>query len=252
MPKITLPQPFFFEKGPRAVLLLHAYTGSSNDMRMLARALEKEEYTVYAPNFTGHGTLDPEDILAAGPSDWWEDTKEALNFLYEKGYHEVVVFGLSLGGIFATKALEESSNVLAAGTLCSPLFLNDSNTIVPTFLRYVQAVKKVAGEEADAIANSLPKIKAGVEQQLQAIADYLPPIQQKMAGIKAPFFIAQAGKDELIDAQSAYELQEALVHASVSFHWYENSSHVITVGKEHHALEKDVATFLNQLSWNEG
>lgn len=46
------------------MLLLHAYSGSPNDVRMLARYLEKSEYTVYAPLFTGHGTLAPQDILA--------------------------------------------------------------------------------------------------------------------------------------------------------------------------------------------
>ncbi|MGX7420380.1 alpha/beta hydrolase [Carnobacterium gallinarum] len=251
MPKIALPQPFFFENGPRAVLLLHAYTGSSNDMRMLARALEKENYTVYAPHFKGHGTLEPTDILKANPSDWWQDTQDGLAFLHEKGYQDIAVFGLSLGGIFATKAMEEET-ILGVGTLCSPLYLNENNQVVPTFLRYVQTVKKIAGLSEAEIVRDLPKIKIGVEQQLQAIADYLPPIQHKIAAITKPFFIAQAGQDELIDAQSAYELQEALVQAPVSFHWYENSSHVITVGKEHHALEKDVLTFLNQLSWNEG
>ena len=53
MKAIHLPEPFFFEAGPRAVLLLHAYTGSANDVRLLRRFLERNGYTVYAPNFTG-------------------------------------------------------------------------------------------------------------------------------------------------------------------------------------------------------
>ena len=40
-----LPQEIYFKNGKRAVLLLHAYTGSPNDVRMLARQLEKENYT---------------------------------------------------------------------------------------------------------------------------------------------------------------------------------------------------------------
>lgn len=35
-------KPFFFEAGPRAVLLLHGFTGSSADVRMLGRFLEKK------------------------------------------------------------------------------------------------------------------------------------------------------------------------------------------------------------------
>ena len=73
---------FFYAKhSKRAVLLLHAYSGSPNDVRMLARYLEKSEYTVYAPLFTGHGTLAPQDILAQKTETWWEDTKQAIHFL---------------------------------------------------------------------------------------------------------------------------------------------------------------------------
>ena len=60
----SLPKPLYGKHGKRAVLLLHAYSGSPNDVRMLCRFLEKSEYTVYAPLFEGHGTLDPEDILS--------------------------------------------------------------------------------------------------------------------------------------------------------------------------------------------
>ena len=46
MKAINLPEPFFFEAGPRTVLLLHAYTGSANDVRLLGRFLERNGYTV--------------------------------------------------------------------------------------------------------------------------------------------------------------------------------------------------------------
>lgn len=57
--KIKEQQPFFFQAGKRAVLLLHGFTGSSSDVRMLGRFLEKKvihvlplttEATVYRQN----------------------------------------------------------------------------------------------------------------------------------------------------------------------------------------------------------
>lgn len=33
----SLPQPIYEKHGKRAILLLHAYSGSPNDVRMLAR-----------------------------------------------------------------------------------------------------------------------------------------------------------------------------------------------------------------------
>lgn len=63
MIQMRAPKTIFLPHGSKAVLLLHAYSGSPNDVRMLARALEKLDYTVYAPMYAGHGTTDPLDIL---------------------------------------------------------------------------------------------------------------------------------------------------------------------------------------------
>lgn len=39
--QIKKPEPFTFEAGDRAVLLLHGFTGHSADVRMLGRFLKK-------------------------------------------------------------------------------------------------------------------------------------------------------------------------------------------------------------------
>ena len=54
--QIKLPQPFFFEEGKRAVLLLHGFTGNSSDVRQLGRFLQKKGYTSYAPQYEGMRT----------------------------------------------------------------------------------------------------------------------------------------------------------------------------------------------------
>ena len=50
--QIKLPQPFFFQEGKRAVLLLHGFTGNSSDVRQLGR-FYKKGYTSYAPQYEG-------------------------------------------------------------------------------------------------------------------------------------------------------------------------------------------------------
>ncbi len=47
--KIQLPQPFFFEEGEQAVLLLHGFTGNSSDVRQLGRHLQKQGITPMRP-----------------------------------------------------------------------------------------------------------------------------------------------------------------------------------------------------------
>ncbi|MGL6145988.1 MAG: alpha/beta hydrolase, partial [Macrococcoides caseolyticum] len=118
--KIRLPEPFFFEEGKRAVLLLHGFTGNSSDVRQLGRFLQKKGYTSYAPHYEGHG-VPPEELLASSPHVWWSQVLEAYDFLVEKGYNEIAVAGLSLGGVFALK-LAQYRDVLAVATMCSPMY----------------------------------------------------------------------------------------------------------------------------------
>ncbi|MGY3777330.1 alpha/beta hydrolase [Isobaculum melis] len=250
MKTLQLPKPFFFEKGKRAILLLHSYTGTSNDFRMLGRFLERHDYTVYAPHFSGHATAHPEDILAHTPEDWWRDTQEALHFLKEKGYEKIAIIGFSLGGMFTMKAAEHFP-LVGVGTLCSPLFLSDNSAIQKGFLQYVKEVKTYAGIAPEVIEAEMPQIEQLLTQQLLAISHFLPVIQEQLKEIRIPTLICQSGKDELIDANNAYLLEEALENSQTSFHWYKNSGHVITIGEDRHVLQEDILAFLNGLQWNE-
>ena len=73
------PQPFEYEGTDTGVVLLHAYTGSPNDMNFMARALQRAGYGVYVPLFSGHGTVEPLDILTKGnPDIWWAESSAAV------------------------------------------------------------------------------------------------------------------------------------------------------------------------------
>lgn len=63
--KLVAPQPFTFEAGERAVLLLHGFTGNSADVRMLGRFLQSKGYTCHAPIYKGHG-VPPEELVHTG------------------------------------------------------------------------------------------------------------------------------------------------------------------------------------------
>lgn len=251
MKKINLPQPLFTENGTRAVLLLHAYSGSSNDVRMLSRSLEKAGYTVYSPNFSGHATLSPEDILAKTTMDWWQDTLDALQFLKTKGYQQIAILGLSMGGIFAMHALaDKREEIVGGGVFCSPIF-PVKNQVPENFLIYAEQVLTIAKVAPTEQRERLTVIKEAAKQQLQAIESFGQRTAAKLNQVTVPVFIAQAGEDQMIDAKAALQTASALTQTAYTLNWYPNSGHVITVGPDHKQLEQDVTYFLNQLSWNE-
>ncbi|ETY75142.1 alpha/beta hydrolase [Lactiplantibacillus fabifermentans] len=243
------PTPFLFEHSDQAVILLHAYAGSANDVRLLGRALERENYTVYAPQFSGHATGDPRDIVRHGsPAAWWQDTQQAISFMRQKGYTKISIFGLSLGGIFATHALEQDSTLLGGGTFSSPIFPTAKTRVAQMFKTLATRQLTAAGQAdaATAVQDLIPAAKA----QLQAIDTFTAEqVQAQLSQITQPFFIGQGGQDELIDAQVAQRLRTQLVAqgGQVSFHWYATAGHVITVNGAHHQLENDVLEYLKTI-----
>ncbi|WP_427871291.1 alpha/beta hydrolase [Listeria aquatica] len=127
--KFTPPKPFLFETGKRAVLLLHGFTGSSADVRMLGRFLQENNYTAYAPQYKGHG-VSPDLLLKTGPSDWWQDVLDAYDHLRELGYQEIAVCGLSLGALFSLK-LGFTKPVKGIVSMSAPTKMDSSSPSFP-------------------------------------------------------------------------------------------------------------------------
>ncbi|AMB98787.1 hypothetical protein AWM75_01710 [Aerococcus urinaehominis] len=250
---MKLPQPFLFnsEDAKRAILLLHAYTGSANDVRMLGRALNRAGYTVYAPHLSGHATADVFDLVDFSASQWVADGQAAYEKLKNQGYQEIAIFGLSLGGVIATQLVINNPEVLAGGVFCSPIMTEDlKQTQVPSqFVQYTKQVLKAQEFNQMDIERALEKIQPGLEQTLNSINSLQAQIRQDLEKISCPFFIADAGQDELISHQSGADLNKVLVNAQTDYHHYPESGHVVTVGPTRRQLEADLITFLDHLAW---
>lgn len=247
-----LPQELYLQNGEKAVLLLHAYTGSPNDVRMLARKLEREGYTVLAPLFSGHGTKDPMNILNMTPDVWYDDAVKAFNKLKNDGYEEIAVFGLSMGGLFAMKLLEDfPGEFVAGGAFCSPLDPTSKHDIYPNFMQYAEFTYKKQVSSPDELEQKLNMIKVPLKNQLQAILEVTSQTSLKLKELSVPIFLAQAGLDEMINSMGVYEVGKLLKKTYHEIHWYANSTHVITVSKERQLFEEDVKAFLSHIPWNE-
>ncbi|BDZ30143.1 alpha/beta fold hydrolase [Lactiplantibacillus sp. WILCCON 0030] len=245
------PEPFFFEHGDCAVILLHAYSGSANDVRLLARSLERENYSIYAPQFSGHGTGDLRDVLRQGsPAQWWQDTQQAISFVRQKGYTKISIFGLSLGGIFATMALENDPALLGGGVFSSPILPSAHTQVPEMFMALCARQFKQQGLSSEAQKQALAAIKPDSQAQLQAITQFtITQVQALLTQLTRPFFIGQGGQDELIDATVAPRLRDQLMTQglTVDYHWFADAGHVITVNQAHHALEQAVLTYLKTI-----
>ena len=239
--------PFFFEAGPRAVLLLHGFTGSSADVRMLGRFLEKNGYTSYAPHYKGHG-VPPEQLIQSTPDEWWADVLAAYNMLKEAGYEEIAVAGLSLGGVFSLK-LALHVPIKGIITMCAPMTMRTTDIMFEGVLQYAKQYKIQEGKSEQEIEIELEAIRMQGMASLPKLQQLVLDVRHSIDHLYAPLFVVQSRNDEIIDPLSAHTIYEQVESLHKHIKWFEKSEHVITLGPEKDQLHNDIQQFLETLDW---
>jgi carboxylesterase len=245
--KIKLPEPFFFEAGPRAVLLLHGFTGNSSDVRMLGRFLEKKGYTSHAPHYRGHG-VPPEELVKTGPKDWWKDVMKGYDFLKSQGYQEIAVAGLSLGGVFSLK-LGYTVPVKGIIPMCAPMYIKSEEVMYKGVVEYARNYKKFEGKSEEQIEKEIEEFKKTPMNTLKELQELIADVREHVDEVYAPVFVVQARHDEMINTDSAHIIYNEIQSPMKKIKWYEQSTHVITLGKEKKQLHEDIYQFLESLDW---
>ncbi|MUK89197.1 alpha/beta fold hydrolase [Ornithinibacillus sp. L9] len=245
--KIVQPKPFTFEAGPRAVLLLHGFTGHSADVRMLGRFLEKKGYTSHAPIYRGHG-LPPEELIKSNPDQWWDDVKQAFEHVKELGYKEIAVAGLSLGGVLGLK-LAYSENIKAIIPMCSPMFFDNETQLTSGFQTFSKEYKQLEGKDDSIISQELESLMENSKRMFTQLGELIQEVKRNIDTIYTPTMVVQARQDKMINTESATYIYENVEADEKEIRWYEESGHVITLDQEKEQLHEDIYTFLETLDW---
>ena len=244
--QMKLPEPFFFEEGKRAVLLLHGFTGNSSDVRQLGRFLQKKGYTSYAPQYEGHAAP-PEEILKSSPHVWYKDVLDGYDYLVEQGYDEIAVAGLSLGGVFALK-LSLNRDVKGIVTMCAPMYIKTEGSMFEGVLAYARNFKKYEGKDEATISQEMDAFHP--TETLKELQQTIQDVRDHVDEVLDPLLVIQAEQDQMINTDSANIIYNESDSDEKDIKWYKGSGHVITIDKEKEQVFEDIYTFLEQLDWS--
>ena len=127
-------EPVFLEGGETACLLLHGFTNSPFEMKVMGEFLNRQGYTVSIPLIPGHGTT-PADLRKTKWTDWYEGSKVEL-FELRKKYKKVYIVGFSMG---ASLALHLSAHYEVNGviTLAPVLYLKNKFSFLSHFIHFL-------------------------------------------------------------------------------------------------------------------
>ncbi|MGC4378964.1 carboxylesterase [Fictibacillus sp. Mic-4] len=245
--KIISPKPFTYRGGNKAVLLLHGFTGSTIDVKMLGNYLHERGFTCHAPLYKGHGS-GPDELIQTGPDEWWQDALDGYHFLEAEGFSDIAVAGVSLGGVFSLKIGAELP-VKGIVSMCAPIQEKSLDDLYLRVLNYAKQYKKIEGKDDEQIRAELEELKQRPMPSLKHLQQLIVHTREKLASISSPIFVLQGCLDESLYQESARILYNH-VHSEIKqLKWYEQSGHIITLGKEREKVCKDVYAFLQSLNW---
>ncbi|WNS78308.1 alpha/beta fold hydrolase [Domibacillus sp. DTU_2020_1001157_1_SI_ALB_TIR_016] len=245
--KVVAPKSFTYRGGNKAVLLLHGFTGSTIDVRKLGKYLQERGFTCHAPLYKGHGQ-DPEELIQTGPADWWQDVLEGYHFLRKEGYEDIAVAGVSLGGLFSLKVGIELP-VIGVVSMCAPVKAKNVDDLFKRVLHYARGYKKLEGKEGEQITEEMKRLAQTPMQSLTSLQQLILQTSKQINLITSPILVLQGSLDDPLYKESAKVIYENAATKEKQMKWYEQSGHIITLGKEKEKVYEDVHTFLNQLDW---
>jgi len=245
------PDPFFYQskdktKSDTAILLIHGFTGSPAEMKLLGEYLhEQKKFTVYAPLLAGHGTT-PEDMVTTGKEDWWQSVDDAYAFLQKKGYKKIVAIGLSMGGILALKLAMEQK-LVSVISLAAPIIVHDKRIGWSRWLKYVIAYQKKRKKE-DHIEEYLASYDRTPIRCVESLHSLMKEVEARLSDVKTPIMIMQGKRDETVDPESANYIYNHVSSKHKKLKWYEKSTHIMTLDREREQIFTDIGLFLEKIS----
>ncbi|MGW8250584.1 MAG: alpha/beta hydrolase [Anaerolineales bacterium] len=244
-PMIYNPQlqgkPFFWQGGPIGVLLVHGFTATTAEVRLLGKILHDHGYTIRAPLLPGHYTH-PEDLNNVSWRDWVSEV--------ETGYQElksecdrIFVGGESTGALLALYLASKHPEAVGVLAYAPALKLNISlynrlrlHLLAP-IIPYVPKASKDEnlpwqGYPVNPLKGTLQLLKLQ-----QAVYRLLPLVHQ-------PVLIVQGRLDETVHPSVPGTIASRVGSDSVSIHWMRHSSHVVIIDKELDQVARITLDFL--------
>ncbi|MEO6953738.1 MAG: alpha/beta fold hydrolase [Polyangia bacterium] len=258
----ALRRPFLLtpEGTPKAgVLLIHGFTGTPFEMRLLGEALCRRGYLVYAPLLAGHGRSS-DDLAATGWKDWYASVDAALTELCAL-VPTVCVGGLSLGGLLTLElARHRGPEITAIASLSAPVWLTRPVEMIIKITRWLRrtpptvAVPKSAGSDiADPVMrqrNNLAQGAIGLPiVSVLSLRDFMDHVLAGLGDVKLPTLLMHARRDHTVPFSCLAAIHRGLGTKQVETRTLEKSFHVVTLDLDREQVIADVdAHFARHLS----
>jgi carboxylesterase len=216
----------FYLKGNKiGFLLIHGFTATTTEVRLLAEKLHKDGYTISAPLLPGHGTT-PADMNKRSWEEWYGAVETSYLNLYKK-VDTVFVGGESMGALLCL--LLASNHVNMRGLLCySPALIIKKLWLADLLKPFIKYQNKGGSDDGLAwkgyTVNPIHAVSELHKLQIQT--------QKALPSITTPVTIFQSKIDQSVEPRGAEVLYKEIGSKDKEIHWFNKSSHCMILDKQ--------------------
>lgn len=235
--------PFFWPGSKIGLLLIHGFTATTTEVRLLAYRFRSQGYTISAPLLPGHGTT-PQDMNRRTWQEWVKHVEIAYIELQNQ-CDTVIVGGESMGALLALNLASrhpEIKLVLAYSPALKVKNLWASQFLYP-FIKF--RPKPVSKDNLAWKGYKCNPVKASMQlYKLQII------VKKRIKLIRQPVAIFLGAQDKTINLEGGIHLFDQLPLGQKSIYSYAHSSHCMILDKELDAIFDQSLVFINQVLRN--
>ncbi|BBB91774.1 MAG TPA: alpha/beta fold hydrolase [Methylomusa anaerophila] len=234
-------EPFLLPGGRRGVLVVHGFTGSPSEMRLIGEYLHQQGFTVLGPRLCGHGTT-PEEMSRTAWQHWYSAVEDGYHYLAGM-CDEVLAVGLSMGGLMVLK-LSSEYEVGKTAILSAPIYIAERRLrLLPVYRMFRDYVsrkrKRIAGiDDVYSVTYDRTPLRS-----LTSLLDFIKQVDRLLPAITTPSLIVQSLTEHTVRPESAQHIFDRLGSKDKKLVWLKKSGHVITLDVEKEQVFNEVVQF---------
>jgi len=250
MDKLTIPtaEPFFFPGGKTGCVLVHGFTGTPKEMRLMGDYLNGNGVTVIGIRLAGHATQ-MSDMLRTRWRDWLTSVEDGINLLSDF-CDNIFVAGLSMGGILA---LMSASRYTIDGVIAMSAPYIISNDWRVKFAKQISLFMPfVKKEQSDTIDQKTTKdhvdYHAYPTRSIAELNELVCKLHSDLDQIHIPVLLINSKNDKTVPPSHAENYRNKIPSNHFELVTLENSGHVITEDIEREIVFNASLNFIRKYS----
>jgi carboxylesterase len=239
------PSPFLLTAGPTGILLIHGFTGSPPEMRLVGDYLHARGLTVAGPLLPGHGTT-PADMNRCRWPDWTAAVERALADLRSR-CATVFVGGLSMGSLLTLYLAAQHPDLPGVIAYSPAPWVADRRIVLAPLIRHFVAT--LPAPQASDLTDPQAELRFWCYDvhPVAAAAELLTlmrRVRRSLPQVVCPLLIVYSPRDTAIHPASARRTYERVGSADKRLVRMERSGHGLTADAEWETVAEQTYRFI--------